>query len=122
MAMNPNCHVIAIAGGKGGVGKSIFAANFAQALNLELRTSVLLIDLDAQSCGDQNVILGLRPVKTISELATLSGAISASTINTLVATHASGISFVGAVKILACFCPLLAVTIASPRERTLKCY
>ena len=66
MALNPQCHVIAVSGGKGGVGKSMFAANFAIALMAELRQKVLLIDLDAQSCGDQNVILGVRPQKTIS--------------------------------------------------------
>src|SRR5579862_8039236 len=96
--MNQNCHILAVAGGKGGVGKSVFAANFAQALMLELRASVLLVDLDSQSCGDQNVILGLRPVKTISEMATFGGTISQQTISTLVATHASGISFIGAVR------------------------
>ncbi|MCC6278200.1 MAG: Flp pilus assembly complex ATPase component TadA [Oligoflexia bacterium] len=98
MAINPQCHVIAISGGKGGVGKSVFAANFAQALMLELRARVLLIDLDAQSCGDQNVLLGLRPNKTISEVATFGGHITAQTISTLIAPHNSGLHFIGAVR------------------------
>jgi len=96
--MNPQCHVIAISGGKGGVGKSVFAANFALALMAELRQRVLLIDLDAQSCGDQNIILGLRPNKTISEVATFGGIINQQTLSTLVAQHGSGLGFIGAVR------------------------
>jgi len=98
VAINQQCHIIAVSGGKGGVGKSVFAAGFAQALILELRARVLLIDLDAQSCGDQNVILGLRPNKTISEVATFSGQIAPATINSLITPHASGLHFIGAVK------------------------
>jgi septum site-determining protein MinD len=98
VAINQQCHIIAVSGGKGGVGKSVFAANFAQALLLELRARVLLIDLDSQSCGDQNVILGLRPNKTISEVATFNGQITAQTINTLVSPHSSGVHFIGAVR------------------------
>jgi pilus assembly protein CpaF len=98
VAINQQCHIIAISGGKGGVGKSVFAANFAQALILELRARVLLIDMDAQSCGDQNIILGLRPNKTISEVATFNGQITATTINTLITPHASGLHFIGAVR------------------------
>lgn len=98
MGLNQQCHLIAVSGGKGGVGKSVFAANFAQALALELRARVLLIDLDSQSCGDQNIILGLKPNKTIQEVATFSGAINQSTLSMLVTPHASGIHFIGAVK------------------------
>ncbi len=98
MALNSSCHVIAITGGKGGVGKSIFAANFAQALQIELRAKVLLIDLDSQTCGDQNVILGVRPAKTISEVATFTGQINQSTVSSLVTPHNSGIHFIGAIK------------------------
>jgi pilus assembly protein CpaF len=98
LAFNPNCHIIAVTGGKGGVGKSVFAANFAQALLLEMRTGVLLIDLDAQSCGDQNIILGLRPTKTISEVATYTGSINLQTAGGLVTQHSSGLHFIGAVR------------------------
>ena len=73
MSISPQCHLIAVVGGKGGVGKSVFAANFAAALMLELRTQVLLIDADARSCGDQNVIMGLRPQKTLAEIANFTG-------------------------------------------------
>jgi pilus assembly protein CpaF len=70
MAVNPNSHIIAIAGGKGGVGKSVFSANLALAFLLEMRAPTLLVDLDSQSCGDQNVILGIREPKTMQDLCT----------------------------------------------------
>ncbi len=98
MAINANSHIIAVSGGKGGVGKSIFAANFAQALSLELRGKVLLIDLDSQSCGDQNIILGIRPLKIISEVVNYGGQFSSSTISTIATPHPSGISYIGAVR------------------------
>ena len=98
MAINSACNLIAIMGGKGGVGKSVFAANFAGALMLELRTQVLLIDADAKSCGDQNVILGVRPLKTLSEVADYKGSLNPQAIPQLVTTHPSGLHFIGAVR------------------------
>lgn len=96
--MNPNFHIISVLGGKGGVGKSVFSANLALAFLRELKTRVLLIDLDAESCGDQNVILGLKPLKTMSEIASFTGQINAQTVSTLVTKHSSGLGFIGAVK------------------------
>ncbi|MES2962376.1 MAG: AAA family ATPase [Bdellovibrionota bacterium] len=72
MAVNPNSHIIAITGGKGGVGKSVFGANLAFAFLMEMRAPTLLIDLDSQSCGDQNVILGMREPKTMNDLCNFS--------------------------------------------------
>ena len=69
MAVNPNSHIIAVTGGKGGVGKSVFSANLAMAFLTEMKAPTLLVDLDAQSCGDQNVILGLREPRTMADLA-----------------------------------------------------
>ncbi len=98
LAINQNCSVIAIAGGKGGVGKSVYAANFACALMTELRTQVLLIDADSKSVGDQNVIMGLKPVKTLKELASFQGSLNSQPLNTLVTMHPSGLAYVGAVR------------------------
>ncbi len=98
MAINPNCNLIAVVGGKGGVGKSVFAANFACALMTELRTQVLLIDADSKSVGDQNVIMGLKPVKTLKELSTFTGSLNSQPMNTLVTMHSSGLGYVGAVR------------------------
>ncbi len=90
--------MIAVIGGKGGVGKSVFAANFAAALLVELRTQVLLIDADAKSCGDQNVILGVRPNKTLSEVANFGGSLNPQALPQLVTSHPSGLAFIGAVR------------------------
>lgn len=98
MAINPQCHLIAVVGGKGGVGKSVFAANFAAALMLELRTQVLLIDADAKSCGDQNVILGLRPNKTLAEIAQFQGSLSPQSIPQIATMHSSGLAYLPAVR------------------------
>ncbi len=95
---HPQCHLIAVIGGKGGVGKSVVSANLAMALRTEMKSSVLLLDLDSQSCGDQNVILGVRPQKSFGEIATYTGMVNSSTIPTLVSVHASGVHFIAAVR------------------------
>ncbi len=61
-------HIIAVVGGKGGVGKSVFAANLAIAYQLNFKQRSLIIDLDFQSLGDQSIILGLNPPKNIVDL------------------------------------------------------
>lgn len=97
MAIHESSHLIAVIGGKGGVGKSVFAANLAHAFVREMRAKVLLIDCDPRSCGDQNFITGLRPQKTVMDLCQFSGAITAQSIPQLVTTHPSGLAFLGAV-------------------------
>ncbi|MEN0058713.1 MAG: ATPase, T2SS/T4P/T4SS family [Bdellovibrio sp.] len=98
MSINPNCNLIAVVGGKGGVGKSVFAANFACAIMNELRAQVLLVDADSKSVGDQNVIMGLKPQKTLKELATFQGSLNSQPMNSLVTMHASGLAYLGAVR------------------------
>ena len=90
-------HIIGVIGGKGGVGKSIFTANLALAIQKELRSPTLLIDLDSKSCGDQNIILGLKPVKTVSQFVEYKGIVSQNSLRSLFAQHASGLSYLGAV-------------------------
>jgi len=98
LALNPNCNLIAVVGGKGGVGKSVFAANFSIALMAELRSQVLLIDGDSKSVGDQNVIMGLKPNKTLKELATMNSSVNTQNMNTLLTMHSSGLSYLAAVR------------------------
>lgn len=98
MAVNPNSHIIGVTGGKGGVGKSVFAANLALAFMTEMRAPVLLVDLDSQSCGDQNFILGLRDVKTVADLGAFQGSITPSSVNQAISMHPSGLGFVAAVR------------------------
>ncbi len=98
MALNPNCHLIAVVGGKGGVGKSVFAANLTAAFAAELRQPILLIDCDSKSVGDQNVITGLKPIKTLRELANSTQSLNSTPIQQIVTQHPAGFSFVGAVR------------------------
>lgn len=98
MALNPNCTLIGVLGGKGGVGKSLFAANFALSLMNELRTQVLLIDGDSKTIGDQNFLLGQKPNKTLKELAVSANSLSSTPINQLLNLHPSGLSYLGAVR------------------------
>lgn len=97
MAVHPNSNIIAITGGKGGVGKSVFAANLALSF-LELKAPTLLIDMDAQSCGDQNMILGLKEVKTLNDLAQYSGSLAPQMFANIMTQHPKGLSFIAAVK------------------------
>lgn len=97
MAIHEGSNLIAVIGGKGGVGKSVLAANLAFAFLKEMKAKTLLIDCDPKSCGDQNFITGIRPQKTVMDLASFTGAITAQSLNTLVTSHSSGLSYIGAV-------------------------
>jgi pilus assembly protein CpaF len=99
MAVNPNSFIIGVTGGKGGMGKSVFSANLALAFAAEMKQPTLLIDLDSQSCGDQNFILGMREVKTVAELASFNGSITPQTLSS-VATFVPGtqVGYVAAVR------------------------
>lgn len=98
MPISANCQLIAVMGGKGGVGKSVVAANLSCAFISELRAPTLLIDCDPRSVGDQNVIMGLKPTKTLKELAQFTGSLNAQPINSLVSLHPSGLAYIGAVR------------------------
>ena len=98
MALHPNCSLIGVIGGKGGVGKSVFAANLACSLLVEMRAKVLLIDADSKSVGDQNIITGLKPLKILKDLANHTGSLSQAPIQNFVTQHPSGLSFIGAVR------------------------
>lgn len=98
MALHPNCTLIGVIGGKGGVGKSLFAANLACALIAELRAKVLLIDADSRSIGDQNVITGIKPQKILKDLANFSGSLAQANPQQFVTMHPSGLAFIGAVR------------------------
>ena len=52
-------HIITVIGGKGGVGKSQFAANLCFSYAQEVRNKTLLLDFDQKACGDQNIITRL---------------------------------------------------------------
>jgi pilus assembly protein CpaF len=53
--------IFAVTSAKGGVGKSVFAANLAFALNQETNDSVLLLDMNSTFCGDVSHAAGISP-------------------------------------------------------------
>ncbi len=89
-------HIVAVLGGKGGVGKSILSANLAMAYLMETKSRPCLVDLDMNSLGDQNLILGIRPPKTIIDISKIPGAaLDLKALNPMLATTPQGVSFVG---------------------------
>ncbi len=88
-------HIISVIGGKGGVGKSQFAANLAFAFAQENRAKTLLLDFDQKASGDQNLITGMRSKKTIKDLSEFNGAIDPRTIMQFITTHKMGVSYIG---------------------------
>ena len=53
--------IFTVTSAKGGVGKSVFAANLAFALNQETNNSVLLLDMNCNFCGDVSHAAGISP-------------------------------------------------------------
>lgn len=90
-------HILAVVGGKGGVGKSVFAANLAIAWLQDLKQRPLIIDFDLNSLGDQNTILNQNPQRTIVDISRLQGvALDLKTLNPLIVQGQPGYSFIGA--------------------------
>ncbi|MGH1468897.1 MAG: ATPase, T2SS/T4P/T4SS family [Bdellovibrionales bacterium] len=98
MAIAKNCHLISITSGKGGVGKSIFSSNISVALRAEFKAPVLLVDLDVNSCGDQSILLGVKPEKSIMDLARSKQSLSQKTLEQFVVKHSSGVHYLAAVS------------------------
>lgn len=88
-------HIICVIGGKGGVGKSQFAANLAFAYAAENRQRTLLLDFDQKACGDQNLITGIRSKKTIKDLSEFNGSMDPKTINMFIGQHKMGVHYIG---------------------------
>lgn len=88
-------YIISIIGGKGGVGKSQFAANLAFSYAQEGRYKPLLLDFDKAAGGDQNLITGLKSPKNILELSQFSAALDPRSIRQFTAVHKNGLSFIG---------------------------
>lgn len=89
-------HVISVIGGKGGVGKSVFACNLALAFLKEFNMKPLLVDQDFAACGDQSVILGMRPPKGLLEALQHTGAFDQPAMLKLAAPHPSGLHYLAA--------------------------
>ena len=97
MNLSEKCHVILVTGGKGGVGKSAFSANMALATQTEFKLPVLLMDLDNKSCGDHNVILGLRSRLNLEQFSVYKQALNSHTLKNILAYHPGGMAYLSAV-------------------------
>ena len=90
-------HIIAVVGGKGGVGKSVFAANLAISWLQEFKQRPLIVDLDLASLGDQNIILGQSPQKSIVDVSKLQGTtIDPKSLAPFMVNAPAGYSYIGA--------------------------
>lgn len=90
-------HIIAIVGGKGGLGKSVLASNIAIAHLQDFRQRPLILDLDLKSLGDQNLILGLNPPKSIVDLSKFQlGPMDARNVGRFMVNAQQGYSYIGA--------------------------
>lgn len=87
-------HIVTIIGGKGGVGKSQFAANLAFAYSIDNRAKTLLLDFDQKAGGDQNFITGMKSPKALHELAKFSGAVDPRSLHTFATAHSQGVNYV----------------------------
>lgn len=91
-------HIIAVVGGKGGVGKSVFSANLALAFLKEFGMRSLLVDQDMSACGDQNLILGIKQGRSLVEAVNHVGNYDTNAMQKLVTQHASGLHVISAPK------------------------
>ncbi len=98
MTIAKNCHLISVTSGKGGVGKSIFCTNLSVALRTEFKQPVLLVDLDVNSCGDQSILLGVKPERSIMDLARSKQSLSQKTLDQFIVKHSSNIHYLAAVS------------------------
>jgi pilus assembly protein CpaE len=81
--------MICVLGPKGGTGKTLIASNLAAAFGDEGQR-VAMVDLDLQF-GDLGLALGLRPAKTIYDLAISSGSLDAEKLDAYLEPHDSGL-------------------------------
>jgi pilus assembly protein CpaE len=81
--------MIVVLGPKGGTGKTLTACNLAGALTASGQR-VVLVDLDLQF-GDVGLALGIKPERTIYDLATAGGSIDAEKVDDFLSEHESGI-------------------------------
>lgn len=96
-ANNPRGVVLAVASAKGGVGKSVFAANLAVALVRELGKRVFLADMDMAFPGDACLALGVQDhALSMSNIVKVMDSLGPNTVRGFVRKHSSGVFFLPA--------------------------
>jgi pilus assembly protein CpaE len=86
LALSP---MICVLGPKGGTGKTLTSSNLAVSLAKKGR-KVALVDLDLQF-GDIGLALGLKPERTIYDLAKSAGSLDADKVDDYLVVHPSGV-------------------------------
>ena len=81
--------VLCVLGPKGGIGKTVTSTNLGVAL-ADAGHRTVVVDLDLQF-GDAGLALGLKPERTIHDLATSGGVLDADKVEGYLAEHASGL-------------------------------
>ncbi|HEY0387101.1 MAG TPA: AAA family ATPase [Gaiellales bacterium] len=81
--------MIVVLGPKGGTGKTLTACNLGVKL-AQTGASAVLVDLDLQF-GDVGLSLGMKPDRTIFDLATAAGTIDGDKVEGYLSTHRSGL-------------------------------
>jgi pilus assembly protein CpaE len=81
--------VLCVLGPKGGIGKTVTSTNLGVAL-ADAGHRTVIVDLDLQF-GDAGLALGLKPDRTIYDLATSGGVLDADKVDGYLAEHASGV-------------------------------
>jgi pilus assembly protein CpaE len=81
--------LITVLGPKGGTGKTLTACNLGVALAAH-STAPVIVDLDLQF-GDVGLALGLKPDRTIYDLATSAGSLDADKVDSFLMEHESGV-------------------------------
>ena len=97
MEISSKSHIIALIGGKDGVGKSTIASNLALAISKQSRIPTLLVDLDQKSSGEMNMILGMKSPLTLEKLGSFSQAITQGNLKKILAYHPSGLAYLSGV-------------------------
>ena len=87
--------MIAVYSPKGGVGRSVIAANLAVALKGLTNSRVALVDADLQS-GDAHVLLNINAPNTMDDLREAAGGLDAEVISDAMAEHESGVELLRA--------------------------
>ena len=88
-------HIVAVVGGKGGVGKSVFTANFAIAALQETKQRPLIVDLDLAAWGTK-ISSWDRTPRTIVDVSKIQGPIDVKALTPFMANTQAGYSFIGA--------------------------
>jgi len=82
--------IVAVAGLKGGVGRSVIAVNLAVALKSKVDSAVALVDA-CSSMGDVASLLNIRPEHTLAQVADDPSRVDADLVRGALVNHASGL-------------------------------